>query len=243
MNSYANKTPENKIADVANFVTKSASKIKLPYNFADNRPTAIAQLKLQQAVNNSLRLNGSTAGRVIQRMEEEKSIGERLSKRSAFKKMTDRQKKLFGGIDGDAARAGRRSDAADRSNAKRQELRDAVRRNLWNGRSRPAFTHDTLNQILAGTDSKARKKDGVKVYRCKDGKFYPRKKDRVGKEPFVSIDHNKNWKEYILSTAEPEEDGNISKVSASVAYNDLTNLVLMSSNQNSSKNGPKGVFD
>jgi len=243
MNSYANQKPEKKTAAVAGFVPESASRTKPTSNFADNRPIAIAQRKLQQAVNDSRPVNNPGNGEVIQRMEEEKSIGERLGKRSAFNKMTDRQKKLFGGIDGTAARAGRRSDAADRSDAKREELREAVRRNLWNGKSRPAFTPDTLTQILAGTKFKARKKDGVKVYKCKDGKFYPRKKDRVGNEPFVSIDHHKNWKEYILSTAAPEEDGNISKTSASAAYNDLSNLVLMSSDQNSSKNGPKGVFD
>lgn len=243
MNSYANQTPEKKTAAVANSVPKSVSKTKTQSNFADNRPTAIAQLKLQHAVNNSAQANGSTAGKVIQRMEEEKSIGERLRQKSIFGKMTDRQKKLFGGTDGNAARDGRVSDAASRANAKKEELREALRRKLWNGKNRPAFTDETVSHLLSKTISKVRKTDQVKVYKCKDGKFYPRKKDRVGKEPFVSIDHNKNWKEHILSTAAPEEDGNISKVSASAAYNDLTNLVLMSSNQNFSKNGPKGIFD
>ncbi|WP_090500368.1 hypothetical protein [Pedobacter terrae] len=243
MNSYANQTPENKTAAPADSGPKSASNIRPLSNFANNRPTAIAQLKLQHAVNNSLRINSSTAGKIVQRMEEEKSIGERLSKRSAFNKMTDRQKKLYGGIDGMVARDGRISDATYRSNVKREELREAFQRKLWNSKSRPAFTDETVDNLLSKTISKKRKTDKVQVYKCKDGKFYPRKKDRVGKEPFVSIDHNKNWKEYIFSTAAPEEDGHISKASASAAYNNMANLTLMSSSQNSSKNGPKGIFD
>ena len=85
--------------------------------------------------------------------------------------------------------------------------------------------------------------DGITVYKCGDGKYYPRKRDRVGDEPYVTLDHHQNWKQYILEHAEPDSEGRISKKSAAAAYNDMNNLVLMSNVQNAAKNGPHGMID
>jgi hypothetical protein len=53
MNTYTDKTQESKRQSVANSVSQKQSSSKSTFQFADNRPEAIAQRKLQEMANNS----------------------------------------------------------------------------------------------------------------------------------------------------------------------------------------------
>jgi hypothetical protein len=53
MNTHADKTLENKSQTVANRLPKLQSKSESTFQFVDNRPEAIAQRKLQEAISNS----------------------------------------------------------------------------------------------------------------------------------------------------------------------------------------------
>ncbi|MDC3285101.1 hypothetical protein OAU94_01515 [Flavobacteriaceae bacterium] len=53
MNTHADKTQENKSQSVANTVSQKQSNGKSTFQFVDNRPDAVAQLKLQEVANNS----------------------------------------------------------------------------------------------------------------------------------------------------------------------------------------------
>ncbi len=53
MNTYANKTQENKNQSVANAITQKQGGGEFTFKFVDNRTEAIAQLKLQAMANNS----------------------------------------------------------------------------------------------------------------------------------------------------------------------------------------------
>jgi hypothetical protein len=53
MNTYADKTPENKSKSVTNTVSQKQSSGKSIFQFVDNRPESIAQRKLQEMANNS----------------------------------------------------------------------------------------------------------------------------------------------------------------------------------------------
>lgn len=237
---------------------------KSTFQFTDNRPQNAKQKSIQKMADNSpgvLRqkrtimminsasVSGNTVqqkqyqnSKVIQKMDEDKkeeSIGDRLAGRRAYGKMTSRQRK---NADRRMKTPYDRPGGSSRRSAIRERLKERVARGLWNEISRPSFTEETWDTMLGATASRERA-DGVTVYRAVDGEFYPRKRDRVGKEDFITLDHKKNWKEYILSNAAPESDGKISKISAREAYNDTANLQLMSSKANSSKNGPKGMFN
>lgn len=139
-------------------------------------------------------------------------------------------------------------------------------RNLWNER-RPQFEEATWTTMLARVP--CRVQNGVGLYRCPECKNeVPRKRDlnrlkindiqtltgvakdtRERKSDFiarlnvVSLDHRTDWKQYIWSNAEPTSTGEITKAAAKVAYNDTDNLQVMCKSCNSSKNGPKGVYD
>lgn len=56
MNTHADKTQENKSRAVANSLPKLQSNSESTFQFMDNRPETIAQLKLQEAINNSPRV-------------------------------------------------------------------------------------------------------------------------------------------------------------------------------------------
>lgn len=56
MNTHADKAQENKSQAVANSLPKLQNNSESTFQFFDNRPTAIAQLKLQDAINNSQRV-------------------------------------------------------------------------------------------------------------------------------------------------------------------------------------------
>ena len=56
MNTHADKTLENKSQTVANRLPKLQSKSESTFQFVDNRPEAIAQRKLQEAISNSPRV-------------------------------------------------------------------------------------------------------------------------------------------------------------------------------------------
>ena len=56
MNTRADKTLENKSQTVANRLPKLQSKSESTFQFVDNRPEAIAQRKLQEAISNSPRV-------------------------------------------------------------------------------------------------------------------------------------------------------------------------------------------
>jgi len=120
--------------------------------------------------------------------------------------------------------------------------RDRFKRKLWDEKTRPSFTKQTLENMLKRARSRQRR-DGVTVYECEDGKYYPLKRDRVDDEAFVTLDHKTDWQTWIWRKATPLDDGHITKESATAAYNDMSNLVLMSSTRNAQKNGPRGVFD
>ncbi|MFN6526489.1 DUF4157 domain-containing protein [Nostoc sp. ChiSLP03a] len=173
--------------------------------------------------------------------EEDQGIAGRVRSRADYNRMTKRQKELYGGIDGDRGRQSRRDAVSQKREADRVKLLERNRRHLWDNKTRPSFTPDTWNTMLESVESKQR--GNIIVYECEDGTYCPLKSDRIGKEPYVTLDHKKNWKEYIYDNAQPEDDGEIAKKSASDAYNDTNNLVVMSNVRNSAKNGPKGMFD
>ena len=223
------------------------------FQFKDSRKVSVRQNEIQKLADNSSKVaqlkkiqKSINPSQVVQKMDDEEekkeSIGARIARRGAFKKMTRRQQKV-------ALKQSKFSGVSDlKFNRREFDLKRRARamkirsRNLWDGFTRPSFTEETWQNMLGATDSQVRG-DGVTVYKAIDGNFYPRKRDRKGKEDFITLDHIKNWKEYILSTAEPDSSGEITKTSAKAAYNDETNLQLMSSSANSSKSGPKGKFD
>lgn len=53
MNTYADKKQENKSQTVANEVSQKTSNSESTFQFVDNRPEAVAQIKLQEMANNS----------------------------------------------------------------------------------------------------------------------------------------------------------------------------------------------
>jgi len=53
MNTYANNTKENKSQSIANAVPKKKGKTQSTFQFVDNRPEAVTQRKLREAINNS----------------------------------------------------------------------------------------------------------------------------------------------------------------------------------------------
>ena len=200
-------------------------------------PLAPQQLPQHPAIKTP---SASVGDRVIQLNGD--GIAERVRGRGALKKMTKRQQKLYGGIDGDTERESRKNAAEKKRTEARAKKQEQYRRGLWDSKTRPSFTDKTLDTMLSSVKTKVRA-DNVTVYECEDGTYCPRKTDRVGNEAYVTLDHNKNWKEYILSNAQPEDDGQITQNSAKNAYNDTKNLVVMSNVQNSKKNGPRSVLD
>ena len=229
MKSYENKLEKNTSESSAHRKPASVSLL-----LDDKRPESILQRKLQELQPSDLGNN------VIQGMFRvpQEGIGARVSERNRFNNLTPRQQAMYG-MDIEVLGEGRRDRIAEQRANERQEIRE---RNLWDGSTRPAFTDYTWAFMLANTKSKRRHRDGVMVYKCADGKYYPRKSDSDGNEKFVTIDHKLNWKAYILSNARPEDDGHISKEAAKEAYNDLSNLKLMSNTDNSIKNAPKGIY-
>lgn len=183
---------------------------------------------------------------VIQKMgkgDEDNSIGSRLRRRRRKENdnLTPRQQSLLikrkkrdGDIPSDDEELETRSSKKRKINTKNK--------NLWDGKTRPSFTDETWDEMLSSVDSKTRE-DGVTVYQCNDGEYYPRKRDRKKRESFVTLDHIKNWKDYIYDNAEPNSEGEITKEAAKEAYNDTSNLEVMSNSDNSSKSGPKNKYD
>lgn len=139
-------------------------------------------------------------------------------------------------------------------------------RMLWNER-RPSFEETTWTTMLNTVASK--NVSGVNLYKCPEcHRWVPRKrdlnsltinkieiltgemkdtseikKDFIARLNVVSLDHKTNWKQYIWSNAEPTSTGEITKAAAKEAYNDTDNLEVMCKSCNSSKGGPKGVYD
>lgn len=183
---------------------------------SDNRNTTLTQ-----------KVNDNT----IQRMEDD-SIGNRKRKFSEYNKLTSRQKSLHDKL----------NPLEDNYSIEKRPKKKVKKNNLWNGYTRPNFTDDTWETMLNSVLSKVRK-DGVTVYQCSDGAYYPRKRDRKKKESYVTLDHKKNWKDYIYDNAEPDLEGEITKNAAKKAYNDIGNLEVMSNSKNSSKSGPKNKYD
>jgi hypothetical protein len=79
MNKHANQTPENKTESAANVVVQKQAGSNPVFQFADNRPAAAAQKKMQEAINNSPRVkqlsayramaDNYTSGKTVQRMK------------------------------------------------------------------------------------------------------------------------------------------------------------------------------
>lgn len=169
---------------------------------------------------------------VVQRMNDDSSIGERIAGRRRFDRLTSRQQTLQGDPENGLGRNVGRTSYFERPDS-----------NLWDGSTRPGFDESTWNSMLASVSSRQRA-DGVMEYQSQiSNNYFPRKRNRSGQEKYITLDHITEWKKYILENARPEADGQISKQAAKKAYNDLKNLMLMSNAENSSKNGSQGVFD
>ncbi len=145
------------------------------------------------------------------------------------------------------------------------------KKGMWNGTTRPSFEEDTW-QTMLGTCATQQHTTGITLYQCTANRkhvnaiYVPRYKDLAGltaldlethfgkqknesKSEFlgsaniITLDHKTQWKQYILSNAEPDEGGEITTKAARDAYNDTANLETMCQSCNSSKNGKRGVFD
>ncbi|HEX4955285.1 MAG TPA: GH-E family nuclease [Thermoanaerobaculia bacterium] len=152
-----------------------------------------------------------------------------------------------------------------------REKNTPKKKRMWNGKSRPQFDEDTWQTMLGGCGTQNHI-TGITVYQCNanlkhlNAIYVPRYKDlaklkaldletHFGKQKnesktdfldranVITLDHKTQWKQYILSNAEPDDDGEITSKAAKVAYNDTNNLKAMCQSCNSSKNGKKGVFD
>lgn len=113
-------------------------------------------------------------------------------------------------------------------------------RGSWNNK-RPGWYDETWEKLATNSGVDPMQYTCVKcgkgpLYRKKDAPNQPRADD-------ATIDHKKNWWDYITSNAKPRHDGSISSVSARRAYNDLANLQIMCRSCNAKKNGPKNVHD
>ncbi len=270
MNSINQKKVEQKKPTLKAAAEQTTTDNAATFQLVDNRQAKTKQMTLQQlatqSLNNSTQAkqlhlaskNTNSGSKVIQLEsddddDDDQGIGERIGRRRAEQRtrarMTPRQREVHRaksfkkGIDPDDARGVRRKDHEKKIKTQRERRLENARRKLWDGQTRPGFTAATWRIMLGSVASHARAADGVMVYQCQDGSFCPRKRDRVGKENYVTLDHHIDWKRYIYSHAAPEEDGRITKASASVAYNDTSNLVVMTNVNNSSKNAPQGVFD
>ncbi|WP_130735391.1 hypothetical protein [Flavobacterium sp. J27] len=217
------ETSQNKINIVQAVANNAGKEGKILH---DNRETTIQKKEI-----------------VIQKMQnndEDDSIGARMRRKREFSKLTSRQQALY-----------RKSNLGKRKDNETTDLEEPPKKkykvsqkkkNIWDGSTRPGFTDETWETMLQSVKSKDRD-DGVTVYKCSDGNYYPRKRDRKLKEKYVTLDHKRDWKRYLHDNAEPDEQGEITKAAAKIAYNDTSNLKLMSNSDNSSKNGPKNQFD
>lgn len=110
----------------------------------------------------------------------------------------------------------------------------------WNNK-RPGWYDETWEKLATNAAVDPMEYTCVK---CGKGPIY-RKKDapNQARADDATIDHKKDWWNYITSKAKPRHDGTISSVSAKRAYNDLKNLQIMCRSCNAQKNGPKNVHD
>jgi hypothetical protein len=99
MNTHADKTLENKSQTVANRLPKLQSKSESTFQFVDNRPEAIAQRKLQEAITNSPRVqqlkayqemaNNSPQVSQLRAIQDRANNSPQFSKTAQLQAMTD----------------------------------------------------------------------------------------------------------------------------------------------------------
>ncbi len=75
VNTYADKTQQNKSVAIANVAVQKRSSGKAAHTFVDNRPKAIAQRKSQEAINNSPRVQQLKAYRSMTVLKGENNTG------------------------------------------------------------------------------------------------------------------------------------------------------------------------
>jgi len=109
-------------------------------------------------------------------------------------------------------------------------------KDIWAGR-RPKFDSDIYDFVL----------NRGKNTCVKCGAVLPRKRDRLGKSAYITVDHATDWKTHVYDQTDPhrfvDKGGNCWEAyyqeEVDDAYNDIYNLVTMCSSCNSKKSGPK----